>query len=131
MNKALLTATAAIYFLAAIALLFAPAELLQAAGEQASGSAVAVLQLLGSALFGFAMFNWMQRYSAMGGIFGRHLVVANLAHAATAALLLGHLAIDRQLPAALLPALAIYSAIAIAFGLKLLLPPRRSRQDEA
>lgn len=119
----LLGATAVVYLLAAVAMLFAPAEILQALGQPTSAFAVGLVQLLGSAIFGFAMLNWMSRYSAIGGIFGRPLVVANLAHSATAALLLTHQALDGQLPAPLLAALALQAGIAIAFGIHLFIAP--------
>ena len=117
----LLGATAVVYLLAAVAMLFAPAEILQALGQPTSAFAVGLVQLLGSAIFGFAMLNWMSRYSAIGGIFGRPL--ANLAHSATAALLLTHQALDGQLPAPLLAALALQAGIAIAFGIHLFIAP--------
>ena len=34
--------------------------------------------LLGGALFAFALLNWFQRHTMMGGIYGRPLLLANL-----------------------------------------------------
>jgi hypothetical protein len=45
-------------------------------------------QLLGAALLGLAALNWLSRGSAVGGIYGRPLVVANLAHFLVGALVL-------------------------------------------
>jgi hypothetical protein len=115
----LLVLSAVFYFAGALALLFAPEELLTLAGAPPSTLDTALLQALGSALFGFAMLNWMSRHSRIGGIFGRPILVANLAHTASAALLLGHIAIRASLSAPLTVALTLYSALAVAFGLKL------------
>ena len=124
----LLVASAAVYLVAGIALLFAPAELLAAAGEPASILPVAVLQVLGSALFGFAMLNWMHRHSTVGGIFGRPLVMANLAHAGSAALLLARPPVERDPAVVLLVALGIYAVFAIGFGSRLFVTPRAARK---
>lgn len=120
----LLTVSAAAYLLAAIALLFAADELLHLARGAASQLDVALLQLLGAALFGFAMLNWLSRYSIVGGIFSRPLVVANLAHTATAALMLGHLAVRQPVSPWLAGATLAYAALGVAFGARLFLPPR-------
>jgi hypothetical protein len=85
----LLVISAVVYFAAAVPLLFAPEELLTVAGVPTSILDKALLQVIGSAIFGFAMLNWLNRYSRVGGIFGRPLVAGNLAHAGTAALVLG------------------------------------------
>lgn len=118
----LLTTSAVVYLLAAVAMLFAPAELLEALGQAPSAFATSVIQLLGSAIFGFGMLNWMHRHSVIGGIFGRPLVVANLAHSGSAALLLASQALDRQLAAPLLAVLAVHAGIAIGFGIHLFGP---------
>lgn len=83
---------------------------------------VALLQLIGAALFGFAMLNWLSRYSLVGGIYSRPLVVANLAHTATAALMLGHLAVWQPLSAWLAAATLAYAALGVAYGARLVLP---------
>ena len=84
----LLTLSAAIYFAAAIPLLFAPEETSALLGGSVAAGQIAILQVLGSALLGFALLNWSNRYSRLGGIFGRPLILANLAHSMTAFLLL-------------------------------------------
>lgn len=116
----LLLTSAVIYFAAALPLIFAPEELLSFFGGERSTLTVSLLQVIGSALFGFAMLNWMQRYSRIGGIFGRPIVAANFAHSATAALLLGHIAL-RASSALLLVILGVYGSLAVAFGAKFFL----------
>ncbi len=112
----LLAASAAIYFAAGATLLFLPQEILAFAGTPENPLNVGLLQVLGSAVFGFAMLNWMTRHSRLGGIFGRPVVVANTAHAASAALLLGKLALRPPLSAPFLAVAALYALLAIGFG---------------
>lgn len=120
----LLTGSAVLYLLSSIALLFAAEELLRLALGTASELDVALLQLIGAGLFGFAMLNWLSRFSLLGGIYGRPLLVANLAHTATAALMLGHL-IERPVSPWLAAAALAYAALGVAFGAKLFLHPMR------
>lgn len=115
-SSPLLTVSAAVYFVAAVGLLFAPDEILGFAGALPSRLDAALLQVLGSALLGFAMLNWMQRHAVIGGIYGRPIVAANFAHAGSAAFLLAHVALRGERAPALLAALGIYGVLAIAFG---------------
>src|SRR5690606_16600501 len=69
-----------------LALLFAPEEAGGALGLGAGGPIVP--QLLASALLGFAAANWTARGSALGGIYGRAVVVANHVHFTVGAILL-------------------------------------------
>lgn len=119
----LLLASAIVYFAAALPLLFAPEETLAFAGAPASTLDAALLQVVGSAVFGFAMLNWMSRYSRIGGIFGRPVVAANLAHAGSAALLLGKVAKRAAFPPLLLAVVAVYAALAFAFAFKFFVQP--------
>lgn len=120
----LLTGSAVLYLLSAIALLFAAEELLHLAIGTASQLDVALLQLTGAGLFGFSMLNWLSRFSLVGGIYSRPLVVANLAHTATAALMLGHLVLRQPVSPWLAAAtLLAYAALGVAFGAKLFLRP--------
>lgn len=127
----LLTASAILYFLAAIALLFAPQELLAFAGQPAPTLDLALLQVIGSALLGYALLNWMQRHSRIGGIYGRPLVMANLGHAGSAALLLGHIAVRSAPSPALEVALVSYAALAVGFGACLFVSPRFPAETQA
>lgn len=120
----LLLLAAVVYLGAALSLLFAPEELLAFAGVAPTILDRTLLQIIGSAVFGFAMLNWMNRYARIGGLFGRPIVAANLAHAGIAALLLGRLA--SRVPFSTLPvmALALYGLIALAFGFKFFVQPK-------
>ncbi|MBZ0113294.1 MAG: hypothetical protein K8J08_12600 [Thermoanaerobaculia bacterium] len=118
----LLAFSALAYGAGALPLLFMPEELMTATGAESNPISVTVLQLLAGALFGFAMLNWMSRYSRLGGIFGRPLIVANFAHAAIAvpALIRIVLAGDRSLPFMIAP--GIYGLLLVGFGAKLFGP---------
>lgn len=122
----LLTLSAAAYFLVSVALLFTTEELLEFAGAAGTVLEIALLQLLGAALFGLAMLNWMSRYSRIGGIFGRPLVIANFASAFIAAMMLVHLWREDRLSTPLMCALVFYAVLALAFGVKLFRPVRET-----
>lgn len=118
----LLTASAIVYFMASLAAIFAGGELLEFAGAAGTPLELALLQLLGAAVFSLAMLNWMNRYSRTGGIFGRPLVVTNFANSAISALMLIHLARRAGVSAALGIALGFYILLALAFGARLFMP---------
>lgn len=119
----LLTATALVYFAAALPLLFAPAEVLGTPDPAADPLAPVLAQLLGTALFGFAMLNWLQRRSTIGGIYGRPLIIADLAHTMSAMLALGRFGLGQPFEPLALSALVAYAALAVAFGLKVFTTP--------
>jgi len=119
----LLTLSALAYFAAGLPLLFAPDILLGLLGRSIDPFEVETLQLLGCATFGFGMLNWMNRFSTIGGIFGRPLVAANLAYAGSAALLLVRFDLLAH-PGRPVMVVAIgYAAIAIAFGVRFFKAP--------
>ena len=115
----LLTVAAILFFGAGVSLLFAPEEISCLAGGPPSIAVQVLLQLVGSALFGFALLDWTARYSRTDGIFGRPLVLANLGHTSSAALLLGRYAIRDSVTTPLVAAAALYSVLALAFGYQL------------
>jgi hypothetical protein len=110
-------------------LLFAPEEALTFAGAPHSTLNMTLLQVIGSAIFGFAMLNWLNRYSRVGGIFGRPVVAGNLAHAGTAALLLGHTASRASFSIVLTVVLVLYGSLALAFGFRFFVQPTVVEQD--
>lgn len=122
----LLTASAVAYFVASLGAIFAGGELLEWAGATGTPLELALLQLLGAAVFSLAMLNWMNRYSLTGGIFGRPLVVTNLANSAISALMLVHLARRGGVSTALGIALGFYVLLALAFGARLFMPAREN-----
>jgi hypothetical protein len=116
---AIVTGSAGLYFVAALGLIFAGDELLSGAGAAATRLELALLQLLGAGLFGFAMLNWMNRRAPMGGIYGRPLLMANLAQGMIGALMLLQLLRATTLTFPLGGALLAYSGLTIAFGSRL------------
>lgn len=76
--NSLLVAAAAVYGVAGMALTFAPAESLAALRAPAPAIVVWMAQLLGAAILGLALLNYVHRYSMVGGIFGRPILLANL-----------------------------------------------------
>lgn len=115
----LLVFSAVLYLLAGAAALFAPQELLSFAGAVPGDLNVSLLQAVGAAFLGFGMLNWLSRFSRIGGIYGRPVVVANFAHAfAAAALLVKAVPRGNGSPLAW-AALGIYGVLALLFGIKL------------
>lgn len=66
---------------AGLVLLFAPQEAAVWLGLDPAPPAPWLMQVLGCALLGLAVMNWLQRKAAVGGIYGRPLVLMNLAFA--------------------------------------------------
>jgi hypothetical protein len=120
----LLTSAAIANGVAGLAAIFASEELLRAAGAAATPLETALAQLLGAALFGLAMLDWTSRFSRLGGLFGRPLVVANLTHTATGALMLVHLGREIGFSPWIVAAFAGYATFAVLFGATLFRAPR-------
>lgn len=114
--RTLLTATAALLGIAGIALLFLPTELQRLVAPQGVPVPPIVLQLWGAALLGLAATDWVGRGLILGGIYGRALVLGNLAHATVGALTGLRAALDRPDSAPLWAAAAIYGGLAVAFA---------------
>ncbi|MGE5233838.1 MAG: hypothetical protein ACM3OB_06990, partial [Acidobacteriota bacterium] len=74
----LLVIASVVYGAAGLGLTFAPAELLAALHAPAPGVSVWAMQLLGAALLGLAIQNYVQRYAVIGGVLGRPILLANL-----------------------------------------------------
>ena len=100
-----------------LALTFAPVEVLAALGAKANPALTLLAQLTGALYFGFAILDWMQRESTIGGIYNRPLLVGNLTH-----FVVGGLALLKA--AAWIPA-GIYSILAIGFGTLLFGSPKQ------
>jgi hypothetical protein len=115
-SRLLLSAAAVVNLGAAVPLLFAPVELLRALGAGPSRLEPLLAQLLATALFGLGLLNWTSRHSPIGGIYGRPLVVANLAHTFAAAMALGRFVAGGAREPALLAMLLLYAALAAGFG---------------
>ncbi len=76
-TRILLTVTAILHALAGLVLTLLPGEVARQFGAVDATSSVLPYQLVGAAYLGFAVLNWLNQRSAIGGIFGRPLVFAN------------------------------------------------------
>ena len=95
-------------------LLFAPAEVSDALAPAATASAI--VQVCGAAILGFAAMNWTARGSALGGIYGRAVVVGNQTHLMIGALLLVSGLIDAPRPLAYWVLAGLYICGAVFFS---------------
>jgi hypothetical protein len=84
--RSAMTSSAVCFAALGLLLLFAPQEAGALLGQEASH--LALHQLLGAALLGFASMNWVARGSALGGIYGRAVIAGNQTHLTVGALLL-------------------------------------------
>jgi hypothetical protein len=85
-TKAIVTASSLLLAAFGTLMLFAPGEV-SAALTPSAGSNV-IVQVCAAAVLGFAAMNWTARWSALGGIYGRAVVVGNQTHLMIGALLL-------------------------------------------
>lgn len=101
-----------------LALTFAPAELLARTDVTPAHLVIVAAQIAGALYLGFAILNWMQRESTIGGIYNRPLAMGNFTHffVGGAALVKAHFWIPG----------AIYAVFALAFGLLLFGGPTKS-----
>ena len=79
-TKLLLSASAIVMGTAGIAASFLPLEIPRALAIEPAGLLPVLVQLLGAALFAFAMINWTARGSLIGGIYNRPVALGNLTH---------------------------------------------------
>jgi len=115
--------SAAVLLLAGVALLFAPDVLLPAVVPEFPPAAVWLGQLLAAAWLAVAALNWLQRDAVLGGIYGRPVVLANVALYFISALSLLRALLGGAAPAALWLVLAPTAVLAGAYGALLLRGP--------
>lgn len=116
-TRALMVTSAAVTGAAGIALLFAPGEVYRlAAGAPASPATEGALQLWAAALLGLGAVNWVGRGLILGGIYGRALVLGNLAHWTVGALVMLRALFDRPGVPAPWIVTAVYGVLAFLFA---------------
>ena len=115
--------SAVVLLLAGAALLFAPDVLLPAVVTDFPPAAAWLGQLLGAAWLGVAALNWLQRATVLGGIYGRPVVLANVALYFISALSLLRALLGGAVPAALWLVLVPTALLAAAYGALLLRGP--------
>jgi hypothetical protein len=111
-----MTVSASILGAAGLALLFAPAGLLALYGVVLPPPELALAQLLGAALLGNAVLNWLARQAVLGGIYGRPLAVGNLTHCLLGGLVLLRAAIGGANRPAVWATAALYLGCSIGFA---------------
>ena len=90
-TRTAVTVAAAGFAALGVALLFAPDE---TGGVLVPGAGGPSMQVLGAALLGIATMNWIARGAALGGIYGRPIVMANQMHATVGAVVLLRYGLD-------------------------------------
>lgn len=96
---------------------FLPVEILTFLDPGHNRALATVVQLLGAALIGFAMLNWMARGAPAGGIYGRPILLGNFVHVAVAGIALLKVAAAGGMPPLGVVLTAVYVGFAVAFGL--------------
>ena len=125
--RLLLTASAVALGATGIVASFLPVELLDNLHPPGDRVGTVIVQMLGAALIGFAMLNWMARGAPAGGIYGRPIVSANLVHFMVAGIALMKVAAVGGVPTAVTILAIVYSLFAIGFALVMFGPgPRNS-----
>lgn len=115
-TRLLMILSAAWFLLLALAVSFAGVDLLIALNVAVTPAATPMLKLLGAALLGFAVMNWMAKGTMIGGIYARPLAAGNFLYFAIATISLLKPLFGGALPVALIVAMAIHAAFALAFG---------------
>lgn len=78
-NKAVMITSGILNGILGIVLTFLPQEIGSWLGlTSPTGAGVLAFQLLGGALFGFGMINYMGRNAILGGIYGKPILLGNL-----------------------------------------------------
>ena len=106
-----------------VAALFAPQEVAQFLGSRGQSASPVVVQLLGAGLFALGFLDWFSRFSAIGGIHGRPVLIANLSFFFIAATTLGRFALGAGGAVEAWVMAGLSSLMAAWFGRLLLFPP--------
>ena len=123
--------SAALLSLAGLVLLFASDVLLPAVVPGLPPAAAWLGQLLAAAWLGVAALNWLQRAAVLGGIYGRPIVLANLALYFVSALSLLRALMSAGTSSVLWLALAPSAVLAAVYGALLLRGPFDQLQPPA
>jgi hypothetical protein len=123
--------SAALLLVAGAAFLFAPDALLPRLVPGFPPAAAWLGQLLGAAWLGAAALNWLQRGAVLGGIYGRSVVLANLALYFVSASSLLRARLGGAAPAAWWAVCGVAGVLAAAYGVLLLRGPFDPLQPSA
>lgn len=115
--------SAGVLLLGGLGLLFVSDALLPALIPGFPPSAAWLGQLLAAPWLGIAALNWLQRSALLGGIYGRPIVLANLALYFISALSLLRALLGHAAPPTLWVLLVSFAALAAAYGALMLRGP--------
>jgi hypothetical protein len=121
----LLVVSAILLVACGIGALFAPQEIGALLGGGGAPGAPIAVQLLGAALFALGLLDWYTRFSTIGGIHGRPVLLANFAYFVAASMTLTRQALHSVAGPAWLAA-GVTGVLAVGFALRLFRPPKRS-----
>ncbi len=129
MNTRFLMSLSATFFaILGIGFTFLPQEILAHVGVLSDGAVVLLMQILGALCLGFAMLNWMNRGSHIGGIYGRPVSMPNFFNSVIGgAALVKWVFTDQFAPEIAVMAL-FYSLFAVWFGLVVFTHPANKTQ---
>ncbi len=88
MTKTIQSINAGLSSLLGITCSFLPQEILEFLTLEATATAVFLIKVLGAFYLGWAILNYMIRDITMGGIYGRPIIISNLAYYGTCTILL-------------------------------------------
>jgi hypothetical protein len=125
-TRLLMTASALVLALLGLPCIFAPDMVLKELTGGSSGAAELLVQVMGALYLGFAGLNWMGRANLIGGIYGRPVAIGNLLHFLVAAIALLKYAPNATPSAPAWVVAAIYTVLAVAFGLVVFGNPLRA-----
>ena len=116
-TRFLMSLSATFLAMLGVGITFLPQELLAHVGAPPAGIVVLLMQILGALYLGFAMLNWMNRGSHIGGIYSRPVSMANFFNFAIGGAALVKWVIAEQFALEVAVAALIYSVFAVWFGL--------------
>jgi hypothetical protein len=123
-TKLLMTVAAIATAGAGLVLLFLPQEVVGLAGGPPASTPALAMQLMGALYLGVAMTDWTARDSLLGGVYGRPVVLGNVAHFAIGALALLKGASAHPQVASWVAAL-VYAVLAVLFSVTMVRGPTR------
>jgi hypothetical protein len=123
LTRLFMVAAAFVLGVVGVACLFGPDLVLNSMAAGAAPGAMALVQVLGTLSLAFATLDWMWKGNRIGGIYGRPIVLANVLHFVSTALVTFK-AISRE-PSLhnLWPVAVVYAAFGVGFFLLLFRDP--------
>ena len=122
-STAITTLSACVLAAGGVALLFASDELLPRLIPGTPASATVLGQLVAAGWLAVAWLDWSQRHLVIGGIYGRPMVLANLALYMVSAFSTGHPAMTAGAPPVLRLLTLLFGALALVYAALLMRGP--------